>query len=212
MNKGIEMHRIAAMTLLLACAAAAAAQDAKPTDDAKKKEAKPVTAATATSPLDFTMKDIDGKEVPLSQYKGKVVMIVNVASKCGFTPQYEQLEAVYKKYKDKGLVILGFPANQFRHQEPGSNDEIKSFCTKNYGVTFDMFSKIVVRGEGIDELYKYLTSKETNKKFGGEIQWNFTKFLVGRDGKVIARFEPRVKPDAPEVIKRIEEALGEDAG
>jgi glutathione peroxidase len=201
-----------AVAVAVICVAAAVAQDAKPADDAKNKDAQPVTAAIAASPLDFTMADIDGKDVPLSKYKGKVVMMVNVASKCGMTPQYEQLEAIYEKYESKGLAIAGFPANEFGKQEPGSNEEIKAFCTKNYGVSFDMYSKIVVKGDETHELYKYLTSKKTNEEFAGEIQWNFTKFLIDRDGKVIARFGPRTKPDDAEVIKAIEDALAKGAG
>ncbi|MBW7887619.1 MAG: glutathione peroxidase [Bacteroidetes bacterium] len=152
----------------------------------------------------FTMKTIDGKEKPLAEYKGKVVMLVNVASFCGYTPQYKQLEAVYEKYKEKGFVIAGFPANEFGSQEPGSDGEIASFCERNYGVTFDMFSKIIVKGEGIHPLYKYLTSET---KFPGEIGWNFTKFLVDKNGTVAARYQSSVKPDANEVISKIEELL-----
>jgi glutathione peroxidase len=180
---------------------------AKPPKGTTKAENKKATAETATSALDFTAKDIDGKDVPLSKYKGKVVLIVNVASKCGFTPQYAQLEALHEKYAGQGLAILGFPANDFHAQEPGTNAEIKQFCTSKYGVKFDMFGKVVVKGPQTCELYKFLTSKEKQGKLGGEIQWNFTKFLIGRDGQVIDRFEPRVKPDDPKVITAIETAL-----
>ena len=166
----------------------------------------PVTAAEK-SPLDFKMESIDGKPVDLSKYKGNVVLIVNVASKCGLTPQYEQLEEVYSKYKDKGLQVLGFPANEFGHQEPGTNEQIVEFCTGKYNVDFPMFSKIVVKGEGINPLYKFLTSESTNPGMGGDIKWNFEKFLIGRDGTVVKRFEPRTKPDAPEVIEAIEAEL-----
>jgi glutathione peroxidase len=158
-------------------------------------------------PLQFTVKNIDGKDVNLDQYKGKVVMIVNVASKCGNTPQYKQLEAINKKYADKGLVILGFPANEFGHQEPGTDAQIKEFCTSTYNVDFPMFSKMVVKGQGQSDLYKFLTSKETNPQFAGDITWNFEKFLVGRDGQVVARFKPKTKPDAPEVVKALETEL-----
>lgn len=154
----------------------------------------------------FTMKTIDGVDKPLVDYKGKVIMVVNVASFCGYTPQYKELEQVYKKYKDQGLVILGFPANDFGKQEPGSNTDIKSFCERNYGVTFDLFSKITVLGANIHPLYKYLTT-ETN--FPGEIGWNFTKFLIDRKGNVVARFASKIKPDAPEVIAKIEELLAQ---
>ncbi len=167
------------------------------------------TGAKKESVLDFTVKSIDGKDIPLSKYKGKVVMIVNVASKCGLTPQYEQLEALHEKYSGKGLAILGFPANNFKSQEPGTNEEIKTFCSTKYNVKFDLFSKISVAGETIAPLYHFLTATEHNGEFGGEIQWNFTKFLLNRKGEVIARFEPKTKPDAPEVIKAIEAALAE---
>ena len=160
-----------------------------------------------TSPLDFKVTNIDGQEVDLAAYKGKVVMIVNVASKCGLTPQYEQLQALYAKYKDKGLAILGFPANNVLGQEPGDNGEIKTFCTANYGVEFDMFSKISVAGDDIAPLYAFLISKEKNGEFGGRITWNFTKFLVGREGKVIDRFGPRTRPDDATVVEAVEKAL-----
>jgi glutathione peroxidase len=159
------------------------------------------------SVLDRKMKGLDGKEVDLAQYKGKVVMIVNVASKCGLTPQYKQLEAAYEKYKDQGFVIIGVPANEFGHQEPGTDQEISTFCTSKYNVTFPMLSKVVVKGNGITPLYQELTLKEKNAKFPGDIAWNFTKFVVGRDGQVSNRFEPRTKPDAPEVISAIETEL-----
>jgi len=161
----------------------------------------------ATGPLQYTVKDIDGKEIPLSQYQGKVILIVNVASKCGNTPQYKQLEELHKKYADKGLVILGFPANDFLKQEPGTDAQIKEFCTSTYHVEFPMFSKIVVKGDGQADLYKNLTSKDTNPKFAGDITWNFEKFLIGRDGQVINRFTPKTKPDAPAVVKAIESEL-----
>ncbi len=160
--------------------------------------------------LDHTMKDINGNEVDLADYKGKVVMVVNVASKCGLTPQYEQLVEIHKKYRDQGFTILGFPANDFLKQEPGTNAEIKEFCSTKYGVEFPMFSKIVVKGEGQAPLYQELTSEEANGEFGGEIAWNFTKFLLNKDGKVVARFEPRTKPDAPEVIAKIEEEIAKN--
>ena len=155
----------------------------------------------------FTLKNIDGKDVSLGEYKGKVLMLVNVASKCGLTPQYEGLQKIYSKYKDRGLVILGFPANNFMGQEPGTEEEIKNFCSLNYNVTFPLFSKISVKGDDIHPLYKFLTDKETNPEFGGEIKWNFNKFLVDKNGRVIARFEPRVKPESDEVMQAIEKAL-----
>jgi glutathione peroxidase len=161
----------------------------------------------ASNVLDFTLNSIDGKPAPLSQYQGKVVLIVNVASKCGFTPQYTGLEKVYEKYKDKGFVILGFPANNFGSQEPGTNEEIKTFCSSKYSVTFPMYAKISVKGADIHPLYQFLTDKQTNPTTGGDIKWNFTKFLVGKDGKVIARFESPVTPESPEVTSAIEKAL-----
>lgn len=161
----------------------------------------------ASSIYEFTMNSITGQPVPLSQYKGKVVMVVNVASKCGFTPQYKGLEALYKKYEGKGLVILGFPANDFGSQEPGTNAEIQTFCSRNYSVTFPMFSKISVKGSDQAPLYQYLTDKSANPATGGEIGWNFTKFVIGRDGKIVARFDSSVEPESAEVTKAIEAAL-----
>ena len=163
---------------------------------AEKKEAPAV--------LQYTAKDIDGKDVNLSQYQGKVLMIVNVASKCGNTPQYEQLEAVYKKYKDQGFEILAFPANDFKSQEPGTNEQIKEFCTSKYNVDFPMFSKTVVLGKDKNDLYQYLT---TNAPTKGEVKWNFEKFLISRDGKIVGRYLSKVKPDSPEVTKAIEAEL-----
>ena len=157
--------------------------------------------------LNFKMKGIDGKEVDLSQYKGKVVMFVNVASQCGYTPQYKGLQALYEKYQDQGMVIIGVPANEFGKQEPGTDAEIAEFCSAKYNVKFPMLSKVVVKGKGQVPLYKYLTSKETNPRFGGDIKWNFTKFLVGRDGDIVARFEPKVTPESAEIRTAIESAL-----
>ncbi len=157
----------------------------------------------------FVMNDIDGKSVQLSQYRNRVVLIVNVASKCGFTPQYKGLEELYLKYKDKGFYILGFPANNFMGQEPGSNEEIKNFCSLTYGVTFPMFSKIDVKGINIAPLYSYLTDKKLNPKFGGDISWNFNKFLIDKKGNIINRFDSAVKPDDPKLVNAIEEALKE---
>jgi len=168
---------------------------------AEKIEKKPPAA------LDFRMKTLTGKEVDLSSHLGDVVMVVNVASKCGFTPQYEQLQQLYEKYSDKGLVVLGFPCNQFLGQEPGSAEEIQTFCRVNYGVTFPMFAKIEVNGKGACDLYKHLTSLDTKPKGSGKITWNFEKFIIGRDGEVVARFSPRTKPDAPQVVKVIEDEL-----
>src|ERR1700693_4785704 len=154
----------------------------------------------------FTLNSIDGTPAPLANYTGKVVLVVNVASQCGYTPQYSALEATYEKYKDQGLVILGFPANNFGAQEPGTNEEIKSFCTRKYSVTFPMYSKISVKGADQAPLYSYLT-KETGSGIAGEIQWNFTKFLVDRNGKAVQRFEPAVTPDSKEMTAAIEKQL-----
>jgi glutathione peroxidase len=159
----------------------------------------------AASVYDIPLKDIDGKDTSLKAYKGKVLLIVNVASRCGNTPQYKGLEALNQKYKDKGLVVLGFPCNQFGKQEPGSNEEIKEFCSKTYDVTFPMFDKLDVKGANQHPLYKELSG--TDAPFPGDVKWNFGKFLVGRDGKIAKRIEPRVEPESPEVVKAIEDAL-----
>jgi len=155
--------------------------------------------------LNFKMKGIDGKEVDLSQYQGKVVLYVNVASKCGLTPQYSGLQKLHDKYNKDGLVIIGVPANEFGEQEPGTDAEIKEFCTTNYGVKFPMLSKVVVKGEGTCPLYKFLTGKDA--KFPGDISWNFEKFLVGRNGEVASRFKPTVKPDDAKFIQALEAEL-----
>jgi glutathione peroxidase len=157
--------------------------------------------------LDYTMKSLDGKEVNLSKYQGKVILVVNVASKCGFTPQYKELQALHEKYGAKGLAILGFPCNQFKAQEPGTAADIQQFCTVNYGVTFPMFAKIEVNGDGAAPLYKHLTSLGTKPKGPGKIDWNFEKFIIGRNGEAVARFAPKIKPDDPEIIKVIETEL-----
>ena len=167
----------------------------------------PLVAAEPTSVLDYKVKSIDGKDVDLSKYKGKVVLIVNVASKCGLTPQYTSLEGLHEKYADKGLAILGFPCNQFGGQEPGSEKQIADFCSKTYGVKFDMFAKVNVNGDEQADVYKFLTSEETDPQYPGVIKWNFEKFLIGRDGKIVQRFAPRVKPDSEEVVKAIEAEL-----
>ncbi|WP_285288911.1 glutathione peroxidase [Alloacidobacterium dinghuense] len=167
-----------------------------------------VTAlAAATSVYSFTMKSIDGKPVSLSDYHGKVLMLVNVASKCGFTPQYTALESLYEKYKDQGLVIVGIPANNFGGQEPGTNEEIKKFCSSKYNVSFPMMSKVSVLGDDKTPLYVFLTDKTTDPQFSGDIKWNFTKFLFDRNGKPVARFEPNVTPDSPQVVAAVESAL-----
>lgn len=164
------------------------------------------TTAQAKTIYDFALKDINGKDVNLSDYKGKIVMIVNTASKCGNTPQYEGLEKIYDKYKDQGFVVLGFPANNFMGQEPGTDKEIKDFCTLKYNVTFPMFSKISVKGDDQNAFYNYLTNPKS--KFPGDITWNFEKFLTDREGNIIARFSPKTKPEDPQVIDAIEKTLG----
>jgi glutathione peroxidase len=156
----------------------------------------------ASSIHEFNLNSIDGKPAPLSAYKGKIVLVVNVASRCGYTPQYKGLQALYEKYKDQGFVIVGFPANNFGSQEPGTNEEIKTFCSSKYSVSFPMYSKISVTGADKAPLYDYLTSTG-----GGEVKWNFTKFLVGRDGKVITRFESKVDPESTDMVGAVEKAL-----
>jgi glutathione peroxidase len=158
--------------------------------------------------LNFIVKDIDGNTVNLARYKGNVILMVNVASFCGNTPQYASLQKIYDKYKDKGFVILGFPANEFNHQEPGDNKTIKEFCTSKYNVTFPMFSKIVVKGDGQAPLYKYLTDKNTDPKFGGDIDWNFAKFLIGRNGEIVDRFKASADPlKVADITEAIEKEL-----
>jgi glutathione peroxidase len=181
---GILTYSLVGVTILMAAAAAFA----------------------ASSIYDFTLPSLDGKDAPLAAYKGKVVLVVNVASRCGYTPQYTALEAIYEKYKDQGFVILGFPANNFGGQEPGTNAEIKTFCQSKYSVTFPMYEKISVKGDDKAPLYSYLT-KDANPAVAGDIKWNFTKFLVDRHGKVVQRFEPATTPDSPEVIAAIEKLL-----
>src|SRR5580692_2762541 len=165
------------------------------------------TAFAASSVHDFTLDSLKGEPTPLASFKGKVMLVVNVASQCGYTPQYEGLQALYAKYKDQGFVIAGFPANNFGGQEPGTNEEIGAFCKSKYGVTFPMFSKISVKGGDQAPLYQFLTDKSANPKTGGEIQWNFTKFLVDRTGKVIQRFEPGVEPQSRELVSAVESTL-----
>src|SRR5580693_210900 len=160
----------------------------------------------AGSIYDFTLNSIDGKPMPLADFKGKVILMVNVASQCGFTPQYTALEAIYNKYKDQGFVILGFPANNFGQQEPGTNEEIKTFCSRKYSVTFPLYSKISVKGSDQAPLYQYLT-KDADPSHTGDIKWNFTKFLVDRNGNVVQRFEPAITPDSADVTSAIEKLL-----
>lgn len=181
---------LAAFVAALTAAAAAPAES--PKGDKK-----------VTGPLDFTVTGIDGKEVDLSQYKGKVVLLVNVASQCGYTPQYKGLEELYEKYEKAGLVVIGVPSNDFGKQEPGSNEEIQKFCKTNYKVSFPMLAKVSVKGADKAPLYQYLTSKETDPKFPGEVGWNFEKFLIGRSGEVVGRYKSSVAPDSEELIKAV---------
>ncbi len=167
------------------------------------------TAVKTDTPdaLNFKMKTIDGKEVDLSKYLGKVVMFVNVASKCGMTPQYEQLQSLHKQLADQGLAIVGVPCNQFGGQEPGTESEIATFCKQNYGVEFDMLAKVDVNGENQAPLFKYLTGAETKPLGKGPVKWNFEKFVIDRDGKLIARFGSRTKPDSDEIMSVVKTAL-----
>ncbi len=185
----------------LTCSLAAIALCAVAVADDKPKE------ATMTGPLQFKMKDIAGKEVDLATYKGKVVLVVNVASKCGYTKQYKGLQELYDKYKADGLVVIGVPANEFGGQEPGQDDEIAKFCESKYGVTFPMMGKVVVKGEGKAPLYKHLTEKETNPKHAGEIGWNFEKFLISRNGEVVGRYKSSVDPLADTLTEAVKKEL-----
>ncbi|HYW65072.1 MAG TPA: glutathione peroxidase [Candidatus Dormibacteraeota bacterium] len=168
-----------------------------------------IAMATEKTIYDFSLNSIDGQPTPLSSFKGKIVLLVNVASRCGYTPQYAALESIYEKYKSRGFVIVGIPANNFGGQEPGSNEEIKTFCTAKYHVTFPMMAKVSVKGSDITPLYQFLTDKAAHPETGGEIGWNFTKFLVGPDGKVLARFDSKVEPDSAQVTSAIEKALAD---
>ncbi len=169
------------------------------------------TICIAVSPnkgiYSFTLDNIEGQPVRLSQYRGKVLMLVNVASKCGYTPQYAGLESLYKKYQGRGLVVVGIPANNFASQEPGTNAEIKRFCSNRHNVSIPMMSKVSVLGPDQNPLYTYLTDRSINPQIGGDIQWNFTKFLFNRNGRPVARFEPAVTPDSPQITAAIESAL-----
>ncbi|MBC8106696.1 MAG: glutathione peroxidase [Anaerolineae bacterium] len=189
MNKTIATIALMLSALLVTCVLAG--------DD--KKEGNPVPPV-----LNFKMKSLAGEEVDLSKYQGKVVLMVNTASKCGYTPQYKDLEALYKKYQDKGLVVLGFPADNFGHQEPGTDTQIAEFCQKSFGVTFPMFSKVSVKGADEVPLFKLLTTQSPD---AGEIKWNFEKFLISRDGKIMNRFRSKVNPSSDEVAKAVEAEL-----
>lgn len=189
----------ASLAILLMFGANLIAQD-KATETAEASQDVPAV-------LNFTMKSIDGDDVEMKDFQGKVVVVVNVASKCGLTPQYEGLQALYKEHAEEGLVVLGFPCDQFRNQEFGSDAEIKTFCTEKYGVEFPMFSKVKVNGDDRCDLYKYLTELETKPAEKGDISWNFEKFLIGRDGKVVGRYSPRVKPGDDDFVEAIKAEL-----
>ena len=194
--------KLALILLSLAIAAASTATLAAGGGNA------PSPAAPAPqNALAFTVKDIDGKDVNLSAYKGKVILLLNVASKCGNTPQYEGLEKLYTKYKDKGFVVMGFPANNFNSQEPGTNAEIKEFCTSTYHVDFPMFAKISAKGPDMPPLFQYLTTQDCQPISKGDIAWNFEKFLISRDGKLIGRFGNKTPPEDPTIVSAIEAAL-----
>jgi len=198
---------------LVACfiALPACANPEKPVPKKEQKDETPKKEKKVPMPaLQFKMDDIEGKEQDLRQYHGNVILMVNVASKCGLTPQYDELQKLYDKYHDQGFEILGFPANNFLGQEPGSDEEIKQFCRKNYGVTFPMFSKISVKGKDKCDLYKYLTDKKADHEHGGGIKWNFGKFLIDRDGKVIDRFGPRTKPLDEKLVASLQKQLAKD--
>lgn len=199
-NRFTEFGLLTAACLALGLAAAQVsvrAQNPKPAEGAKTMDG---------TVLQFTMKLNDGKEKRLADYKGKVLLIVNTASECGYTPQYEGLEKLYEKYRDKGLEILAFPANNFGAQEPGTDEQIKQFCSLKYHVTFPLFAKTSVKGADINPLYKFLT---TRAGFDGDIKWNFNKFLVDRDGKVVARYDSGVTPNSETLVKEIEAFLGQ---
>lgn len=164
-------------------------------------------AAEPRGALDFKVTSIDGQAVDLEKYQGQVVLIVNVASRCGLTPQYAELQALYEQHKDQGLVVLGFPCNQFGGQEPGTEAEIQQFCSTNYNVSFPLFSKLDVNGPAAAPLYQYLTAQDVEPAGSGKISWNFEKFLIGRDGKVVQRFSPRTKPSDPKVVEAIKTQL-----
>ena len=199
------MFKIAALVLLLAAAGTAGAAYGL----GFIMNTSPAALPVEKSLYDFTVKDIDGKDVRLNAYKGKVILIVNVASKCGYTPQYEGLQSLYQKNKDRGLVILGFPANNFMGQEPGTEAEIKEFCSTKYNVTFPLFAKISVTGEDQHPLYTYWTSKATDPELGGEITWNFNKFLVDRHGKIVARFSSKDTPEGDAITTAVEKYLAQ---
>ncbi|MBL8149055.1 MAG: glutathione peroxidase [Blastocatellia bacterium] len=196
------MNRYRSIVLLLLCAVLVTVVACGSEEDTT-----PRPPLAEKSVYDFVLKDIDGNDVKMEQYQGKVLMVVNVASECGYTPQYAGLQNVYAKYKDQGFYVLGFPANNFGAQEPGSNEEIKTFCNAKYKVTFPMFSKISVKGADKHPFYRFLTEKTTDPEFSGEIKWNFNKFLIDKNGKVIARFDSGTEPESSDITSNIEKAL-----
>jgi glutathione peroxidase len=204
MSTSCFLRAVSALAAILCFSIPAPAKDAAPTT---RPAAGPGGAAVPAGPLDFKVNTIDGLEVNLADYRGKVVLIVNTASRCGFTSQYDGLQKLYAKYREKGFVVLAFPANNFHNQEPDNNEKIKAFVAARFHITFPMMAKISVKGEDQHPLYRYLTAKPTGGKFAGDIEWNFTKLLIGRDGKVIARFPAKVKPEDPKIVAAIEKAL-----
>lgn len=202
--KTTTLYAIAAAGLLLALSCGHNEEPAAPGGEGRG--AGP--AAPARPVYSFDLEDIDGNHVALSRFRGKVLLLVNVASKCGYTRQYEGLQALYEKYDDRGLVVLAFPANNFGGQEPGTNEQIKEFCSTTYGVTFPVFAKISVQGDDIHPLYRFLTNPQSDSRFAGDIAWNFTKFLLSREGEVIGRYEPAVEPFDERLVADIETALG----
>jgi len=199
------MKKIETAILMLAVAAGLSC---KAKDESRATTEPSGQVVTAESIYGFELDDIDGNPVKLAEYKGKVLLIVNVASECGYTPQYAGLQAIYEKYQDRGFSVLGFPANNFGNQEPGTNAQIKQFCTTTYSVTFPMFSKISVKGDDKHPLYQYLTATEPGRQFGGEIKWNFNKFLIDRNGQVVAVYGSKTEPQDPQLTADIENALG----
>ncbi len=202
------------VSVLLACVSCEqeGPQANEPASSTMEPSAETAAGTPGASIYRFEMDNIDGTPVDIGTYSGKVLLVVNVASKCGYTPQYAGLQQLYEKYQDEGLVVLGFPANDFGSQEPGTDEEIKTFCTTNYNVAFPMFSKISVKGDDIHPLYAYLTSAESNPQYAGPITWNFNKFLIGRDGEVVGRYDSKVEPLSPQLTGDIESALAREAG
>ena len=197
---------LGAAALLLSCTDTSSTSHAK--DSSKDSDATPTTAPAPAHALDFEVKSIDDELTNLASHKGNVVLIVNVASRCGYTKQYKDLQAIHEKYSERGLRVLGFPCNQFGKQEPGSNEQIKEFCSTKFSVTFDMFGKVDVNGEAADPLFKYLTSEDRGTQITGKVKWNFEKFLIDRDGKLIKRFRSRDNPTGSQIKAAIEAALG----